>query len=62
MPWKFHDRVRARRSVSQRFRAFVDALTRQFVTPPEELLSRAEAKLNARPPQADDKPADPAVR
>jgi len=62
MPWKYPDRVRARRSVSQRFSTFVDASMKQFATPPEELLSRAEAKLDAAPPEPDDKPDEPAVR
>ena len=62
MPWKYHDRVRARKSVSRRFRTFVDALMKQFTTPPKQLLNRAEAKLNAAPPEADDKPVEPPVR
>ena len=48
--------------MSQRFSAFVDASMKQFATPPEELLSRAEAKLDAAPPEPDDKPDEPAVR
>ena len=62
MPWKYHDRVRARRSVSQRFRTFIDALMKQFATPPEQLLNRAEKKLNAASPGAGDKPVEPAER
>ena len=56
---KYPERVRARKSVSRRFRAFVNALLKQFTTPPEELLRRAEAKLQA---EAGDKPVGPAAR
>jgi hypothetical protein len=62
MPWKDHDRVQARKDVSRRFRAFVNALMKRFTARPEELLRRAETKLNAAPPDADDKPAEPGAR
>ena len=45
MPWKDPERVEARRSVSQRFRRYIATLMRQFRTPPEELVKRAEARL-----------------
>ena len=53
---KYPERVKAR---ARRFRAFVNALLKQFATPPEELLRRAEAKLQA---EAGDKPVGPAAR
>lgn len=62
MPWKHPERVQARKSVSRRLRKFVNALMKQFATPPEELLSRAEAKLHTAPPQSDDKASEPIAR
>jgi hypothetical protein len=56
---KYPERVKARKSVARRFRAFVNALLKQFATPPEELLRRAEAKLQA---EARDRPAGPPAR
>jgi len=61
MPWKHLHRVKARKTVSERFRAFVSFLMRQFVTAPEELLNRAESELHA-PPDRGDKSKQPSVR
>jgi hypothetical protein len=61
MPWKQLHRVKARKTVSERFRTFVSVLMRQFVTPPEELLNRAESKLHA-PPDHGDKSKQPSVQ
>ena len=47
MPWKDPERVKARRSVSRRFRRYIATLTRQFRTPPEELVTRAQARLES---------------
>jgi hypothetical protein len=62
MPRKQPQRVETRKSVSRRFRAFVNASMKQFATPPEELLSRAEAKLHTAPPKRDDKASEAAGR
>jgi hypothetical protein len=59
MPWKHPERIRARKSVTQRFRKFVSFMMKQFATPPDELLNRAEARLQSH--AAGDKPAEPAV-
>ena len=37
-------------------------MMKRFTARPEELLRRAETKLNAAPPDADDKPAEPGAR
>jgi hypothetical protein len=50
MPWKDAERVRARKTVSQRFRDFIAAMMKQFRTPPAELLGRAEEKLRQTKP------------
>jgi hypothetical protein len=57
MPWKNLERVEARKCVSTRFDAYVSTLMGQFVTSPEELLRRAEAKLHA-PLERPDRPRD----
>ena len=56
MPWKYREGIVARKSVAKRFREFVTAMTRQFKTPPDELLDRAEEKLRqtGSPPTAPD--------
>jgi len=58
MPWKHPERVRARKSVAERFRNCVAAMMRQFKAPPDELLERAEEKLrrSRSPPTAPDVP------
>jgi hypothetical protein len=45
MPWKDAERVRARKSVARKFRDLIARMMRQFRTPPDELLGRAEEKL-----------------
>jgi len=57
MPWKDPKRVEARRSVSKRFRRYIATLMRQFRTPPEELVKRAEARPEPAPDAAGDPPA-----
>ena len=61
MPWKNPERIKARRTVTERFRAFVSSLMRQFITPPKELLNRAESELHGSP-EAGDKSSEPNVR
>ena len=58
MPWKNPERIEARRSVSRRFRRYIATLMLQFRTPPEELVKRAEARLEPAP----DATGDPPVR
>ena len=56
MPWKYPRGIVARKSVAKRFREFVAGMMRQFKTPPDELLDRAEERLRqtGSPPTAPD--------
>ena len=56
MPWKYREGIVARKSVAKRFREFLTAMMRQFKTPPDELLDRAEERLRQTrsPPTAPD--------
>jgi hypothetical protein len=50
MPWKDPKRVDPRRSVLDHLRRYVAAQMHQFRTPPEELVKRAEIKLESPAP------------
>ena len=50
MKIKYPERVRARRTIADLTRQYVDTLMRQFRAPPEELLQRVEARLESEKP------------